>query len=70
MKRHKFDPLSFAFGVIYTLIGLLFLIPVTAVDLVPALTMSLRWIWPAAILGIGAAVLIPLLRRPPTDDES
>lgn len=64
MERHNFDVLSFAFGVIYTLIGLLFLIPATAFDLAPVLTMSLRWVWPLAILGIGAAIVIPALRRP------
>ncbi|MFP3913697.1 MAG: hypothetical protein ACLFWM_02395 [Actinomycetota bacterium] len=62
MKKHRFDPLSFAFGVIYTLIGLIFLLPLTPFDLVETVTASLRWVWPAAILLIGAAILIPLLR--------
>ncbi|MGH8912159.1 MAG: hypothetical protein ACRDVD_06575 [Acidimicrobiia bacterium] len=69
MKRHNFDVLSFAFGVIYALIGLLFLIPATTFDLVPVLAVSLRWVWPLVIIGIGAAIVIPALRRP-TDDTA
>lgn len=66
MERHRFDALSFAFGVIYALIGATFLIPATPFDLVDAVTGSLRWIWPLAILVIGGAILVPLLR---TRDE-
>lgn len=62
MERHRFDVLSFAFGVIYTLIGLLFLLPLTPFDLVDMLSISLRWVWPAAILLIGVAILVPLVR--------
>lgn len=62
MERHSFDALSFAFGVIYTLIGLLFLLPMTPFDLVDMLSASLRWVWPAAILLIGVAILVPLMR--------
>ena len=60
MERHKFDILSFAFGALYTLIGLVFLIPATAFDLGPVLANSLRWVWPIAIVGIGAAIVVPL----------
>lgn len=63
MERHRFDVLSFAFGVVYTLIGLIFLIPATPFDLVEMVATSLRWVWPAAILLIGLAILVPLLRR-------
>lgn len=62
MERHRFDVLSFAFGVVYTLIGLLFLLPMTPFDLVETLSASLRWVWPAAILLIGVAILVPLVR--------
>lgn len=63
MERHRFDALSFAFGVIYTLVGVIFLLPVTPFDLVETVTLSLRWVWPGAILLIGAAILIPLMRH-------
>jgi len=68
MERHRFDALSFAFGLIYALIGLIFLIPNTPLGLVDLFTASLRWVWPAAILLIGATILVPLLRR--RDEES
>ncbi len=67
MERHRFDTLSFAFGVIYTLIGVLFLIPTTPFDLVDVVTGSMRWVWPLAILVIGTAILVPLLR--PKDED-
>lgn len=63
MERHRFDVLSFAFGVVYTLIGLIFLIPDTPFDLVDMVATSLRWVWPAAILLIGLAILVPLVRQ-------
>lgn len=63
MERHRFDALSFAFGLIYALVGVIFLIPTTPFDLVDVVTASLRWVWPAAILLIGVAILVPLLRR-------
>jgi hypothetical protein len=63
MERHRFDVLSFAFGVVYTLIGLTFLIPDTPFDLVDMVATSLRWVWPAAILLIGLAILVPLVRQ-------
>lgn len=62
MERHRFDVLSFSFGVIYTLSGLIFLLPNTPFALVEMITVSLRWVWPAAILVIGAAILVPLVR--------
>lgn len=62
MERHRFDALSFSFGVVYVLLGLIFLLPITPFDLVDTITLSLRWVWPAAILVIGAAILIPLVR--------
>lgn len=68
MKRHSFDVLSFAFGVIYTLIGLIFLIPFTPFDLVDTVALSMRWIWPVAVLVIGVAILVPVLRTRHDED--
>lgn len=70
MKSHRFDPLSFSFGVIYTLIGLLFLIPATPVELVPFITESTRWVWPLVVVGLGIAILVPLVRANGDDSES
>lgn len=71
MKRHKFDALSFGFGLIFILIALTFLIPTTAFDLGPTLAASLKWVWPAVILTIGAAIVVPLAmpRKDPVDPE-
>lgn len=68
MPRHNFDLLSFAFGLIYALLGLLFLIPATAFDLVPMISLSARWVLPLVVLGLGAAIVIPLLRRAREND--
>ena len=68
MQRHNFDLLSFAFGLIYALLGLLLLIPATAFDLVPMISLSARWVLPLVVLGLGAAIVIPLLRRAREDD--
>ncbi|MGA7270287.1 MAG: hypothetical protein WB239_04370 [Acidimicrobiia bacterium] len=68
MQRHRFDTLSFAFGLIYLLIGLMFLIPATPFDLAPVMAASLRWVWPLAIIGIGAAIIIPLIRANATSE--
>lgn len=68
MKRHRFDVLSFSFGLVYALLGVIFLIPSTPFDLVEFAVASLRWIWPGVILLIGAAILVPLVRRRPEED--
>jgi hypothetical protein len=68
MERHRFDTLSFAFGLIYLLIGLMFLIPATPFDLAPVVAASLRWVWPVAIIGIGAAIIVPLVRTRATSE--
>lgn len=67
MEQHKFDPLSFGFGLVYALLGLIFLIPNTPIDLVDLAAGSVRWVWPAVILVIAAAILVPLAR---SRDES
>jgi hypothetical protein len=69
MERHRFDPLSFSFGVIYALIGIIFLIPSSPLDLVPLVRDSGRWLWPLVVLGLGAAILAPMLRRTDPDEE-
>lgn len=70
MERHRFDPLSFSFGVIYTVVGLLFLIPATTEDLIPLVVDSARWLWPLVVLGLGVAIIAPLARRREDMDES
>ncbi len=61
MKSHSFDPISFFSGLVIALIGALFLIPATPVDVVEALVDLGSWFWPTLLVVIGIAVLIPAL---------
>ena len=67
MKTHRFDAVSFISGLVIALLGLVFLIPQTPVDIVSALTNLGSWFWPAVLLAIGVAVLIPVFL--PKEDE-
>ncbi len=69
MEKHTFDSLSFSFGVIYAVVGLLFLLPATPVDLIEVMLSTSRWLWPAVILGLGAAIIVPALRSGESTDE-
>ncbi len=70
MKTHRFDAVSFLSGLALTLLGLVFLIPQTPVDIVSALTDLGSWFWPAVLLVIGIAVLIPVfLPKEPEQEE-
>ncbi len=60
MKSHRFDAISFISGLVITLLGLAFLIPETPVDIVHALTSLGSWFWPAVLMVIGVAILIPV----------
>lgn len=61
MKTHGFDAVSFVSGLIIALVGLLFLIPADATDIIDLVAGLDQWFWPALFLGLGAAVLIPAL---------
>lgn len=60
MKSHKFDAISFVSGVVAVVIGLAFLIPQTPVDLIDAITSLGAWFWPALLVVIGIAILVPV----------
>jgi hypothetical protein len=69
MKSHRFDAISFISGLVAALVGLVFLVPQTPVDLIDALTSLGAWFWPVLLLAIGVAVLVPVfLSR--EDDEA
>lgn len=73
MKRHRFDTLSFVSGVFITLIGLVFLLPAEASDLVDffgGFDDLTSWFWPLAFFAIAALVLVPLLFRTVGQDDS
>jgi hypothetical protein len=61
MKTHKFDTLSFISGLIFTGFGLMFLIPSSTDDLIDAVAGIGSWAWPFILLGIGLAILLPLM---------
>ena len=62
MKTHKFDGISFFTGLVFTAIGLLYLIPQDVSDIVDIFVDAGSWFWPVLFLAVGAAVLIPALR--------
>lgn len=61
MKSHPFDAVSFVAGLVFTLIGLLFLIPNTPDELLDAVLGIKGWFWPLFLLGIGLVVLVPAI---------
>ena len=68
MKTHRFDAVSFIAGLIFTALGLLFLIPQTPEQLVDVVLNSGAWFWPILLVVIGLAVIIPAL-LPKQEDE-
>ena len=63
MKSHKFDAISFISGVVAVALGLAFLIPQTPVDLIEMITSLGAWFWPALLVVIGIAVLVPVYTK-------
>jgi hypothetical protein len=63
-RRHELDPISLTFGLLFTGLGLLFLIGQADQAL------RLKWVWPLLLLAIGAAILVDVTRgRDRTDQE-
>ena len=61
MKTHKFDAISFFSGLVIAAIGLLFLIPNSAGDVIDAVTGLGVWFWPLIFVVVGLAVIIPVV---------
>ncbi len=71
MKSHRLDAISFISGLVVTLLGLAFLIPQTPLDIIDVVTSFGSWFWPAVLLVVGVAILVPvLLPKETTDTES
>ena len=71
MKSHRFDAISFISGLVVALVGLVFLVPQTPVDLIDAVTSLGAWFWPVLLLGIGIAILVPVfLTRSDENEEA
>lgn len=62
MRAHRFDGISFFTGLVFTAIGLLYLIPSEFSDIVDLFLDAGDWFWPVLFLAAGMAVLIPALR--------
>jgi hypothetical protein len=61
MKTHRFDTVSFVSGLIFTGFGLMFLIPSSVDDLIDSVVDVGTWAWPLILLGVGLAILLPLV---------
>jgi hypothetical protein len=69
MKSHRFDAISFISGLVVALVGLVFLVPQTPVDLIDAVTSLGAWFWPVLLLAIGLAILVPVFLRQRDDTD-
>lgn len=69
MKTHKFDTVSFLSGLVFTAFGLLFLIPSQTDDLLDYVTGLGGWVWPVILLGIGVAILVPVITSFKEDED-
>lgn len=65
MSRHRFDALSLVFGLLFAALGVAALYDAIDFEL-----LSLDWLWPAALIGSGIAVLLTLGSRQPTGDRA
>jgi hypothetical protein len=61
MKPHRFDAISFFSGLVTALLGLLFLIPQTPVDIVETITSIGSWFWPTLLVLLGIGIMVPVL---------
>lgn len=69
MRAHSFDGISLLMGLVFTGIGLLYLIPGDVSDIVDLFVDAGVWFWPVLFLAAGAAVLVPALRQSAPDEE-
>ena len=71
MDKHRFDPISFVFGLAFVAVALLFVIPEDPWEIYFG-GLSLGWLWPLLVIAAGVALLVPVLRgavtSPSTDD--
>ena len=63
MKLHKFDVVSFVFGIMFLGLGLTAIFGDEDVTFLEA-----RWVWPAALVVAGLAIVAFTARRAPTRD--
>lgn len=61
MQTHRFDPISFIFGLAFVALALMFTLPTDPWDLVFG-GINLGWLWPVMITAAGIALLVPAAR--------
>lgn len=61
LQRHRFDPISFVFGLGFIALALLFTVPADPWAIYFG-DMTLGWVWPLFIIGAGIALLAPVIR--------
>lgn len=59
MRRHRLDPFSLAFGVLFSVTGLLYMSGERSIGSLP----SPRWLFPVALIAIGAAIIGSVARE-------
>lgn len=69
MKAHKFDTVSFFSGLVFTALGLVFLVPADTSRVWSILGDIGNWFWPAVLLAIGFAILGSVLLPNRSFDE-
>ncbi|MEX2424465.1 MAG: hypothetical protein WD990_10845 [Acidimicrobiia bacterium] len=62
MYKHRFDSISFVFGLGFVALALLFTLPADPWDIYFGGVLPLGWVWPLVIIGAGAALLAPIVR--------
>ncbi len=65
MKPHRFDPISFTFGAVFSAIALVFLVSAQPWDLLFD-GIELRWVFPLLVLVGGAMLLMSVLKQDST----
>jgi hypothetical protein len=65
MERHRFDPLSFIFGLLFVVVAGLTLVGADVFDL-----RDLAWVAPAILVVAGGALLVSATSRGPEDDRA
>ncbi len=69
MRTHRFDPISFIFGLGFLGLALLFAIPAKPLEIYFG-GISLGWVWPVLAIAAGLALLAPVLRSGRAEPDS
>ncbi len=68
MHRHRFDPISFVFGLLFLALSVLFVVPAEPWHIYFD-RLTLGWLWPLLVIAAGLALLVPAVRRAPGDGQ-